>query len=270
MKKNICLSNGCDNEITPASSSLLCSKCEINKSQTNKIAIVISIIGLMVILFVIHIANSEEPFFSSLGGFIGGVASPLVALAGVILLYDTLTLQRKELKEAREQFRKSSAALEKQTDFNKYSLECKELYLNFKPYFNETLSFMKDFPKIRIHKNDVRFDNSSKELSFNEFVKIGFIEEVPPGVITYYRNKYKVFYVELAKRLIMLSKYNSYYKDITKPEHLDLTYEEHPEIKAKCVELFFYAYSAAQLGFIDSETLRSFQISDLTEEALQS
>jgi len=61
--------------------------------------------------------------WGSFGDYLGGILNPLVGIVGVLLLYQTFALQRKELKQARKQFKRTSKALEKQTSYQLYKTE---------------------------------------------------------------------------------------------------------------------------------------------------
>ncbi|WP_417446152.1 hypothetical protein [Kangiella sp.] len=238
MKNNICSNGDCDNELQPNSNLNLCSQCEVNKTHTNKKVIFISIVGLMLVLFVIYII-SKEPFFANFGGFVGGIVSPLVALAGVILLYDTLALQRKELKEAREQFRKSSAALERQTELQQFQAECKDLYLSFIPHYENFIYLIEHLPEFEVHLNDHRFKGrinvSGRDFFFTFVTDKKNVEE---DAIESYLIKHKGWLDELDKRLRQLISISKLYNGIKKPEFLSHKYIVHPKINLKMVEVF--------------------------------
>ena len=176
-------------------------------------------------------ANIDLTSSGQIGDFVGGLSGTLFTLVGVILLFETLALQRKELVESRNVFEKQQF---ENTFFNlltlyqeivkslQYEEEIYEsLPSNGKDYFKRNKQdFINDFvPQIGIEKNR----KAAKNFYTN------FYSANKEQVAHYFRTLYRIF------RFIK----SSNFKDAEK-----ITYSKIVRAQLSESELFFLHYNA--------------------------
>lgn len=109
------------------------------KYPVEKIALWISVTGFITALLIalIHIlvkATGIMPELLSLGplgDYLGGITSPFISLAGLILLYGTYKLQKKEMQETAKELKEQRNIMRQDHDWNTFNLLLESLLAEF-------------------------------------------------------------------------------------------------------------------------------------------
>lgn len=89
--------------------------------------------------------NINMPIAGQIGDFVGGLAGTFFTLVGVLLLFETLALQRKELMESRKVFEKQQFETTYFNLINLYQEVVKSLHFDFTDASSEKVYRGKDF-----------------------------------------------------------------------------------------------------------------------------
>jgi hypothetical protein len=140
--------------------------------------------------------NINLPDAGLMGDFLGGVSGTLFTLVGVILLFETLALQRTELAESRKVFEKQQF---ENTFFNLMTLYqnvVKSLHFDNPTFYSEKTYHGKDyFEQIRKEiydefqsENSISRDRKKAKLSY-----LNFYENRKEQTAHYFRTIYRIF-----------------------------------------------------------------------------
>lgn len=167
-----------------------------------------------------------------IGDFIGGVSGTLFTLVGVVLLFETLALQRKELSESRIVFEKQQFETTFFNLLNLYQELVKSLHFDFTDLYGEKIYSGKDFfaqQRKKIYDDFVPVDSYSKNRKNSKIKYIEFYTSTKEQTAHYFRTIYRIF------RFINTSKFS---------EEEKLHYAKIVRAQLSESELFFLHYNA--------------------------
>lgn len=210
------------------------------KNKKKLLSIVLVIIGISVIIWFLVRGYFFDDFIdfdkninleksASVGDFIGGLAGTIFALVGIVLLYETLSLQRREFTESRDvfirqQFDNTFFQLLKLYQENVNNLKCYDIKgneLNGKDFFDEQKDYLQ-----KLFNSETTFSKNRKNAVI-DFQKVYI--RYQNYFSTYFRTLYRLY--ELVD--------NSPIKDIDKKKYSKIL-----RAQLSYSELFFIRYNA--------------------------
>jgi hypothetical protein len=130
------------------------------------------------------------------GDFIGGLAGTLFTLVGIILLFETLSLQRIELTESRKVFERQQFETTFFNLLNLYSDVVKGLHYTSRDYFEDQIHNGKEFFEKQqkdFYDNFVTRSDIQKNRKEAAMIYIAFYSNTKEQTAHYFRTIYRVF-----------------------------------------------------------------------------
>lgn len=176
--------------------------------------------------------NINITIAGQIGDFVGGLAGTFFTLVGVLLLFETLALQRRELKESRSVFEKQMFETTFFSLIDLYQEVVKSLHFDFVESYSEKIYNGKDFFEIQRRKFYDEFQCETLFGKNRKAAKIKYIEfytSTKEQTSHYFRTLYRIF------RFIQSSKFT----DAEKMHYAKIVRAQLSES-----ELFFIHYNA--------------------------
>lgn len=172
------------------------------------------------------------PVAGQIGDFVGGLAGTFFTLVGVLLLFETLALQRKELMESRKVFEKQQFETTYFNLINLYQEVVKSLHFDFIDSFSERIYNGKDFfeqQRKRFYDDFVIQDLFGRNRKQAKIKYVEFYTSTKEQTSHYFRTLYRIF------RFISSSKFS---------EEEKMHYAKIVRAQLSESELFFIHYNA--------------------------
>lgn len=142
---------------------------------------VIAILGTLIVFIISIVFNREG--YGAWGDFIGGILNPILSFLTFMGLLITIILQQKELKEAREEFKRQSTALEKQQN-----------EMEIQSFDNKFFQLLEVFHRVRL---EVIKNNTFKELKekLEQYIEQDYKENYDKGreKFSFFKNNFGKF-----------------------------------------------------------------------------
>jgi len=195
------------------------------------------------------IRNINLPIAGQIGDFVGGLAGTFFTLVGVLLLFETLALQRRELKESRRVFEKQMFETTFFNLINLYQEVVRSLHFDYIESYGEKIYNGKDFFEIQRRKFYDEFQCQSMFGKNRKAAKIKYIEfytSTKEQTSHYFRTLYRIF------RFIHTSRFTASEK---------MHYAKIVRAQLSESELFFIHYNAySEYGSKFRELINEFNI----------